>query len=71
MALPDYFSHFSSSTINYIRPAYYYRSAKLQAIQQFMVTIPTKHFTTGYLTLCYEDHRHKDIPINTPYDGVY
>jgi hypothetical protein len=71
MALPDFFTHFAISSINYIRPTFYYRSATLQAIQQFMVAMPTKMFNTAYVTVSYEDHRHKGIPINTPYDGVY
>lgn len=42
LPLEDYFKNFLSTSINFIRPTFYYRSAKLNAVQQFMVSFSKK-----------------------------
>lgn len=71
ITLEQFYANFMSCSINSIRPTFYYRSGKINGVQQILVSVPTSSFKEGYLMACHKDHRHEDLPINTPYDGIY
>ena len=66
MPLNAFYLNFATSSINYIRPTFYYRSYKQTNIQQIGIKITSK-FKNGFLMVGQKDHRHKNLPLNTPY----
>ena len=66
MPLTAFYKNFVSSSINYIRPTYYYRSYKQTNIRQLAIKLKVS-FTDGYLMVSQKDHRHEGLPVNTPY----
>jgi len=66
MPLNAYFHNFATTSINYIRPTYYYRSYKQTNVRQIAIKVDSS-FNNGHLMVSQKDQRHKNISSDIPY----
>lgn len=69
MPFESYYQEFQATTINFIRPTYYYRSRNYDKKEtEFAVVVD--HFSHGYITISQKDKRHQPNASDAQYQRL-
>ena len=66
MPIEEFYKHFLTTSINYVRPTYFYESENQKNIKDMIIKLKP-NFNNGYVMVSQKDHRHEGLPPNTPY----